>query len=119
CGGVSGPPRSLPFSLPGRPHLPPAFALRVASYATCLTTFVVATKWTTAANAIFLQYSGVVWILLLSPLVLAEPLRTRDAIAIGLALAGMALFLAGHLDPVARAGHAVALVPGVLYAPLV
>jgi drug/metabolite transporter, DME family len=104
---------------PRRPHLTPAFALTVVSYAACLTTFVVATKWTTAANAIFLQYSGVVWILLLSPLVLAEPLRARDAIAIGLALAGMALFLAGHLDPGARAGDAVALVSGVLYAALV
>ena len=104
---------------PRRPHLTPAFALTVVSYAACLTTFVVATKWTTAANAIFLQYSGVVWILLLSPLILAEPLRARDAIAIGLALAGMALFLAGHLDPVARAGDAVALVSGVLYAALV
>ena len=38
------------------------------SYAACLTTFVIATKWTTAANAIFLQYSGVVWVLLASPL---------------------------------------------------
>ena len=104
---------------PRRPHLTLAFALTVVSYAACLTTFVVATKWTTAANAIFLQYSGVVWILLLSPLVLAEPLRARDAVAIGLALAGMALFLAGHLDPGARAGDAVALVSGVLYAALV
>ena len=104
---------------PRRPHLTPAFALTVVSYAACLTTFVVATKWTTAANAIFLQYSGVVWILLLSPLVLAEPLRARDAIAIGLALVGMALFLAGHLEPGARAGDAVALVSGVLYATLV
>ena len=43
------------------------FLAALASYAACLITFVVATKWTTAANAIFLQYSGVVWVLLLSP----------------------------------------------------
>lgn len=109
----------LAFFRPRRPHLTPAFGLTVVSYAICLTTFVVATKWTTAANAIFLQYSGVVWILLVSPLVLAEPLHARDAIAIGVALAGMALFLAGHLDPVARAGDAVALFSGVCYAALV
>ena len=53
----------------------PAFAVALVSYAACLTTFVVATKWTTAANAIFLQYSGVVWVLLASPLVAKEPLR--------------------------------------------
>src|SRR5438105_43602 len=57
----------------------PAFLVGIVSYAACLTTFVLATKWTSAANAIFLQYCGVVWVLLLSPLVLREPLRGRDA----------------------------------------
>src|SRR5213075_2172375 len=61
----------------------PAFAFAILSYGACLTSFVVATKLTTAANAIFLQYAGVVWVLLLSPLVLREPMRSRDAIAIG------------------------------------
>src|SRR6185295_13410479 len=56
----------------------PAFAAAIISYGTCLTTFVVATKWTTAANAIFLQYAGVVWVLLLSPIVLREPMQSRD-----------------------------------------
>jgi drug/metabolite transporter (DMT)-like permease len=45
------------------------FLVAIASYAACLITFVVATRWTTAANAIFLQYSGVVWVLLFSPVV--------------------------------------------------
>src|SRR4029077_3554525 len=36
----------------------PAFAAAIVSYAACLTTFVIATKCTTAANAIFLQYAG-------------------------------------------------------------
>ena len=48
----------------------------------------IATKWTTAANAIFLQYSGVVWVLLLSPLVLKEPFRARDAAAVAVAFGG-------------------------------
>src|SRR5436853_1351755 len=65
------------------------FAVAVICYAACLTTFVVATKWTTAANAIFLQYAGVVWVLLLSPVVVHEPMRGRDAVAIAVALAGM------------------------------
>ena len=42
----------------------PAFIASVVSYGACLTAFVVATKWTTAANAIFLQYAGVIWVLL-------------------------------------------------------
>src|SRR5262249_14780894 len=49
------------------------FLASMGCSAGCLPTFVVATKWTTAANAIFLQYTGVVWVLLLSPLVTGEP----------------------------------------------
>jgi DME family drug/metabolite transporter len=97
----------------------PAFLVATVSYAACLTTFVVATKWTAAANAIFLQYSGVVWVLLLSPLVLREPLRAADAAAIGLAFVGMALFFVGQLDPRGRAGDRAALVSGVCFAALV
>src|SRR5213075_576781 len=96
-----------------------AFAGAVICYAACLTTFVVATKWTTAANAIFLQYAGVVWVLLLSPMVLHEPMRARDAVAIGLALGGMGLFFAGRFDTHARAGDGVALVSGLFFAVLV
>lgn len=105
-----------------RPRLPratPGFLAAVASYAACLITFVVATKWTSAANAIFLQYSGVVWVLLLSPLVVKEPLHARDAAAIGVAFAGMALFFVGRFDSPGRAGDAVALLSGVFYAALV
>ena len=33
----------------------PVFVFAIFSYGMCLTAFVIATKWTTAANAIFLQ----------------------------------------------------------------
>ncbi len=88
-------------------------------YAGCLTTFVVATKWTTAANAIFLQYSGVVWVFLLAPLVVGEPRRPRDAVAITMALGGMALFFVGKLEVRAHAGDAVAVLSGFLFAGIV
>jgi len=96
--------------------LRPGFLVAVVAYAATVTTFVVATKWTTAANAIFLQYSGVVWVFLTSPVVLGEPLRWRDAAAIAVALAGMALFFVGSLDARARTGDLVALASGVAYA---
>ena len=104
-----------------RPRLPrwtPAFAAALVSYAACLTTFVVATKWTTAANAIFLQYSGVVWVLLFSPVFLREPFRRRDAVAIAVALGGMALFFVGKFRA-GGAGDAMALLSGVFFAGLV
>lgn len=108
----------LVFLRPRLPRLTPAFAAGLVSYAACLTTFVVATKWTTAANAIFLQYSGVVWVLLLSPIVVGEPLRARDAAAVAAAFAGMALFFVGKLKA-GGAGDLVALASGVFFAGLV
>jgi len=96
----------------------PAFLAALATYAACLITFVVATKWTTAANAIFLQYAGVVWVLLLSPAVVGEPLRGKDAAAVAVALAGMALFFVGRFGPGGR-GDLMALASSFFFAGLV
>jgi len=103
-------PRVFPKSL--------AFLAAIASYAACLITFVVATKWTSAANAIFLQYSGVAWVLLASPILLKEPFRPRDAIAIAVAFGGMALFFVGKFRA-GGLGDLVALSSGVFFAGLV
>lgn len=97
----------------------PAFLTAIVSYGGCLTTFVIATRWTTAANAIFLQYAGVVWVLLLSPLVLREPMRRRDVIAIAVALAGMALFFVGKFEARGMAGNGMALLSSVFFAALI
>ncbi|HEY3169942.1 MAG TPA: DMT family transporter [Thermoanaerobaculia bacterium] len=109
----------LVYFRPWLRRLTPGFLAGLLCYAACLVSFVTATKWTTAANAIFLQYSGVVWVLLLSPIVVKEPLRARDAVAIAISFAGMALFFLGRFDPHARAGDAVALLSGLFWAGLV
>jgi drug/metabolite transporter (DMT)-like permease len=96
-----------------------AFVIAIVSYGACLTTFVIATKWTTAANAIFLQYAGVVWVLLFSPLVVREPMRARDVIAITVAFCGMALFFVGRFEARGMAGNAMALVSSVFFASLI
>ena len=100
-----------------RPTLP--FLIAILSYGGCLTSFVIATKWTTAANAIFLQYAGVVWVLLFSPLVVREPMRSRDVIAIIAAMAGMALFFVGKFEARGMAGNAMALLSSVFFATLI
>lgn len=97
----------------------PAFLTAVVSYCTCLTTFVVATKMTTAANAIFLQYAGVIWVLLLSPLVLREPMRRRDVLAILGAMTGMALFFVGKFEARGMAGNVWAMVSSVFFAMMI
>lgn len=97
----------------------PVFATAIISYAACLTTFVTATKWTTAANAIFIQYSGVIWVMLLAPIVLAERMTKRDAIAIGVALGGMALFFVGKFEARGMAGNGMAILSSIFFATLV
>ncbi|HEY0158770.1 MAG TPA: DMT family transporter [Thermoanaerobaculia bacterium] len=97
----------------------PAFVVAIISYGACLTSFVTATKWTTAANAIFLQYAGVIWVLLLSPVVLREPMRRRDVVAIVVALGGMALFFVGKFEARGMAGNAMALVSSVFFATMI
>lgn len=91
------------------------------AYAATLVTFVVANKLTTAANAIFLQSTAPLYLLLLGPLVLREPLRRADVVyMLGVAF-GITLFFVGTETAVATApdpprGNAVALVSGVVYA---
>ncbi|HXI13523.1 MAG TPA: DMT family transporter [Thermoanaerobaculia bacterium] len=95
------------------------FAIATVSYGACLTTFVIATKLTTAANAIFLQSSGVIWVLLLSPLFLGERFRMRDGIAVVVAICGMALFFVGELEPKNQLGNATAALSSVFFAMLI
>lgn len=87
----------------------------VVVYALMILTFVSATKMTTAANAIFLQYTGPLYVLALAPFVLKEPFRKADAATVGVALAGMSLFFVGRLAPGALAGNLVAVASGLFF----
>ena len=87
----------------------------VIVYALMILTFVSATKMTTAANAIFLQYTGPLYVLALAPFLLKEPFRRADAAAVAVALLGMSLFFVGRLDPGALAGNLVAVLSGVFF----
>jgi DME family drug/metabolite transporter len=99
-----------------RPDLRKARFTTAAAYAACVVTFVTATKLTTAANAIFLQYTGPAYVLLLSPLVLREPFRPIDALCVGLSLAGMSLFFVDKLETGQLAGNVLGAVSGVFFA---
>lgn len=61
-------------------------------YAGTLSCFVYANKTTTAANAIFLQYTAPIYILILAPFVLKEKFRASDLITVIVCLSGMSLF---------------------------
>src|SRR5207248_6168074 len=81
-----------------RPRLRDARLATALAYAGCIVTFVTATRLTTAANAIFLQYTGPAYVLLLSPFLLDEPFRPIDAICVALSLAGLPLFFIDQLE---------------------
>ena len=94
------------------------FVTLVASvlYAALLVLFVVANKLTTAANAIFLQYTAPVYVLILEPLVFKERFRAADLLVVAACVAGMSLFFVGRLQPNDVAGNLTALGSGVCFA---
>ena len=102
-----------------RPSLRQARWSTAAAYAGCILTFVTATRLTTAANAIFLQYTGPAYVLLLSPWLLDEPFRAIDGVCVALSLAGMSLFFVGKVEAGQALGNGLGIVSGVFFALLV
>jgi drug/metabolite transporter (DMT)-like permease len=94
------------------------FMTLVASvlYAALLVLFVVANKLTTAANAIFLQYTAPVYVLVLEPLVFKERFRAADLFVVAVCVAGMSLFFVGQLRPDDVTGNLAALASGLCFA---
>jgi DME family drug/metabolite transporter len=96
-------------------------ALVGGAYAGCLVLFVLANRLTTAANTIFLQSTAPLYILLLAPWLLKEPIRRQDLgfmLAVGL---GLLLFFVGTERPGATApdpdrGNLLALASGFCWA---
>jgi drug/metabolite transporter (DMT)-like permease len=92
-----------------------------AAYAATLILFVLANRLTTSANAIFLQATAPLYVLLLGPRLLHEPIRRNDLFYILAVGAGLTLFFAGR-DAVAVTapdpprGNLLALASGVTYA---
>lgn len=91
-------------------------AIAALLYAVLVILFVMATKETTAANAIFLQYTAPVYLLILEPIVYKEKFRGRDLITVLVCLGAMALFFVGQLRPQDIAGNVMALASGFCFA---
>lgn len=90
-------------------------------YAGTLSCFVYANKTTTAANAIFLQYTAPIYILILSPFILKEKFRFSDLITVVVCITGMSLFFLekqgaeNDLAPNVFLGNIAALFSGVFF----
>ena len=98
--------------------------LGAVCYALVVSTFVVATRYTTAANAIILQNTSVIWVALLGSVVVRERPSGQEMVAIVLGLLGIVLCMGHGLELLATKGSvslgllgdAIALVSGVGFA---
>jgi drug/metabolite transporter (DMT)-like permease len=86
------------------------------SYAAILVLFVAATKLTTAANAIFLQYTAPIYVLIFEPLLLGTKLRRINIATIIVCLIGMSLFFFGKISTDNWIGNFIALLSGISFA---
>ncbi|MBN1686380.1 MAG: EamA family transporter [Spirochaetales bacterium] len=83
------------------------------SYCLAMTTFVIANKLTTSANAIFLQYLAPAFVAILSVFMLKETLRLFDWLILGGILGGMALFFLDRIGPGGTMGNVIAVASGL------
>jgi drug/metabolite transporter (DMT)-like permease len=88
------------------------------AYALCVTLFVCATKLTTAANAILLQYSAPIFVALLSWPLLGERVRGIDWLAVLGCLAGVGWCFADQLSVTGGVGNLIALGSGLAFGML-
>ena len=107
--------------LRGRLVLSPAMLGTGVVYAATVTLFVLSTKLTTAANAIFLQATAPLYLLLLGPFVLSERFRTRDVVFLLGVAVGLVLCVIGQPMPTTTApdpgtGNLLAVICSITWA---
>ncbi len=92
-----------------------------AIYASTMILFVQANKLTTAASTIFLQATAPLWVVLLSPWLLGERIRSRDIAYMAVLAVGLGCFFIG-VDPVSTTaprpllGNLLAALSGLTWA---
>ncbi|MGH9899201.1 MAG: DMT family transporter [Pyrinomonadaceae bacterium] len=93
----------------------PVTGVAAVIYAIVLLLFVMATKMTTAANAIFLQYTAPIYVMLLEPVVYKEKFKLKDLVTVILCLCGMSLFFLGRLNAQDLTGNVIAIICGAFF----
>lgn len=86
------------------------------AYSAVLILFVIATKTTTAANAIFLQSTAPIYVLIFEPILTKTKWERINIITIVVCFLGMILFFMGDLTPGDIEGNFAALLAGVAFA---
>ena len=85
-------------------------------YTLTVITFVQATRWTTAANAIFLQFTAPLWVALFGSWLLGERPGRGDWLTMAAVTFGMLLFFGGDLTRTGYLGNLLAIFSGICMA---
>lgn len=86
------------------------------AYAATSILFVTATKTTTAANAVLLQFTAPIYVALFSAWLLKERTKLLDWITIALVMGGMVLFFLDNLSTKSLLGNSIGAASGVSFA---
>ena len=99
-----------------RPIFNRTIAIGALSLMSVTTTFALANKMTTAANAIVLQFTAPVFVILLMALIYHSKPRRADILTCAAVLLGVVLFFIDGIRAGNLAGNVVAVISGVCYA---
>ena len=90
--------------------------IAAVSFMIMTVSYIISMKLTTAANAIFLQYTMPAWVLIGGALWLKESITPGRVMSVFLCLGGMVLFFLGDLKPQDWQGNLCALIAGLTFA---
>ncbi len=97
-------------------HYPMKFTKKSMGIAICtfinILTFISANKLTTAANAIVLQYTAPIFVVLITVFVLKRRLKAHEIIAVLVAICGVVLFFLDQMSPQGMLGNILATTSG-------
>lgn len=88
-------------------------------YVFVATLFVLANKLTTSTNAILLQFTAPIWVLVINAIIEKKRPPLKDAVVIAIVLFGMVLFFVGDLQVGNITGNILAIIAGIALAVLI
>ena len=97
-------------------HWKPYFIIGVASYVAMMIMYVIAIRLTTAANAIFLQFTAPIYVIILGYFILNEKINRFDILTMLVIFSGMILFFIDELTLGGLWGNLLALGAGICLA---
>lgn len=100
-------------------HLGRAKLMGACTYSSLLIFFVAANKLTTSSNAILLEFTAPIWVVLFSKIFLKEKIKKYDLAVIIFVMFGMILFFIGDLGHGTIIGNFIAILSGISMAGMI